>query len=111
MQFANAQPWVFFFVAPAHARLTNLALPLFIGVPLPAHVVPSAAAPRLALHDDRHGLAAALAPGRPLRRVTFRIGCTLRRSINRIAVQCARRRTKEGRANFSHPMMCVREGD
>ena len=99
MQFANAQPWMFFLVAPGRARLTNLALPLFIGVPLPAHTVPSAAAPRLAFNDDRHGLAAADAPGRPLRRVTLRIACTLRRSITRIAVQYARRRTEEDRAN------------
>lgn len=66
-----------FLAAPARARLTHLALPNFVGVPPAADDVPSAAAPRLAVLDGSPGLAAALAPGRPLRRVTLRIASTL----------------------------------
>ena len=66
-----------FLAAPARARLTHLALPHFVGVPPAADDVPSAAAPRLAVLDGSPGLAAALAPGRPLRRVTLRIASTL----------------------------------
>jgi hypothetical protein len=77
---ADTLPYVFFddfLAAPARARLTHLALPHFVGVPPAAHDVPSAAAPRLAVLDGSPGLAAALAPGRPLRRVTLRVASTL----------------------------------
>ena len=77
---ADTLPYTFFndfLTAPARARLTHLALPNFVGVPPAAHEVPSAAAPRLAVLDGSPGLAAALAPGRPLRRVTLRIASTL----------------------------------
>jgi hypothetical protein len=77
---ADTLPYAFFddfLAAPARARLTHLALPHFVGVPPAAHEVPSAAAPRLAVLDGSPGLAAALAPGRPLRRVTLRIASTL----------------------------------
>ncbi|KAH9051716.1 hypothetical protein EDB87DRAFT_1733929 [Lactarius vividus] len=60
---ADTLPYMFFddFLAtPARARLTHLALPHF-----------------LAVLDSSPGLAAALAPGRPLRRVTLRIASTL----------------------------------
>lgn len=77
---ADTLPYAFFddfLAAPARARLTHLALPNFVGVPPAAHDVPPAAAPRLAALDSSPGLAAALAPGRPLRRVTLRIASTL----------------------------------
>ncbi|KAH8990901.1 hypothetical protein EDB86DRAFT_3080179 [Lactarius hatsudake] len=57
-------------VAPARARLTHLTLPHFVGVP-------SASAPRLAVLDSSPGLVAALAPGRPFRRVTLPIASTV----------------------------------
>ncbi|KAH9037210.1 hypothetical protein EDB85DRAFT_627354 [Lactarius pseudohatsudake] len=66
-----------FLAAPVRARLTHLALPHFVGVPPAAQDVPSAAVPRLAVLDSSPGLAAALAPGRPLRRVTLHIASTL----------------------------------
>ena len=59
-----------FIAAPARALLTHLALPHFVGVPPAVHEVPSTAAPRLSVLDDSPGLAAALAPGRPLRCTT-----------------------------------------
>ncbi|KAH9010500.1 hypothetical protein EDB83DRAFT_2680812 [Lactarius deliciosus] len=65
-----------FLAAPAPAHLTHLALH-FIGVPPAAQDVPSAAVPRLAVLDSSPGLAAALAPGRPLRRVMLHIASTL----------------------------------
>ncbi|KAF8259047.1 hypothetical protein EI94DRAFT_1814100, partial [Lactarius quietus] len=77
---ADTLPYSFFdefLCAPTRARLTHLALPHFVGVPPAAHEVPSAAAPRLAVLDGSPGLAAALAPGRPLRRVTLRVASTL----------------------------------
>ena len=77
---ADTLPYAFFddfLAAPARARLTHLALPHFVGVPPAAHEVPSTAAPRLSVLDGSPGLAAALAPGRPLRRVTLRIASTL----------------------------------
>ncbi|KAH9054853.1 hypothetical protein EDB87DRAFT_1688740 [Lactarius vividus] len=77
---ADTLPYAFFddfLAAPARARLTHLALPHFVGVPPAARDVPSAAAPQLAVLDSSPGLAAALAPGRPLRRVTLRIASTL----------------------------------
>ncbi|KAH9015780.1 hypothetical protein EDB84DRAFT_1567577 [Lactarius hengduanensis] len=48
----------------------------FLAAPTPQDV-PSAAVPRLAVLDSSPGLAAALAPGRPLRRVTLHIASTL----------------------------------
>ncbi|KAH9031171.1 hypothetical protein EDB84DRAFT_175319 [Lactarius hengduanensis] len=77
---ADTLPYAFFdgfLAAPARARLTHLALPHFVGVPPAAQDVPSAAVPRLAVLDSSPGLAAALAPGRPLRRVTLHIARTL----------------------------------
>ncbi|KAH9012395.1 hypothetical protein EDB83DRAFT_2321946 [Lactarius deliciosus] len=77
---ADTLPYAFFdgfLAAPARARLTHLALPHFVGVPPAAQDVPSAAVPRLAVLDSSPGLAAALAPGRPLRRVTLLIASTL----------------------------------
>ncbi|KAH8977804.1 hypothetical protein EDB92DRAFT_1844491, partial [Lactarius akahatsu] len=77
---ADTLPYAFFdgfLAAPARARLTHLALPHFVGVPPAAQDVPSAAVPRLAVLDSSPGLAAALAPGRPLRRVTLHIASTL----------------------------------
>ena len=77
---ADTLPYAFFddfLAAPARARLTHLALPHFVGVPPAAQDVPSTAAPRLAVLDSSPGLAAALAPSRPLRRVTLRIASTL----------------------------------
>ncbi|KAH9165319.1 hypothetical protein EDB89DRAFT_1911495 [Lactarius sanguifluus] len=73
-------PYVFFdgfLAAPARARPTHLALPHFVGVPPAAQDVPSTAVPRLAVLDSSPGLAAALAPGRPLCRVTLHIASTL----------------------------------
>ncbi|KAH9160114.1 hypothetical protein EDB89DRAFT_1915198 [Lactarius sanguifluus] len=61
-----------FLAASARAHLTHLALPHFVGVPPAAQDVPSAAVPRLALLDSSPSLAAALAPGRPLRRHAVR---------------------------------------
>ncbi|KAH9038668.1 hypothetical protein EDB83DRAFT_2647321 [Lactarius deliciosus] len=55
---------------PACACLIPLALPHLVGVP-------SVSAPRLAVLVSSPGLAAALAPSRPLRRVTPRIASTL----------------------------------
>ncbi|KAH8978111.1 hypothetical protein EDB86DRAFT_3155434 [Lactarius hatsudake] len=77
---ADTLPYAFFdgfLAAPARAHLTHLALPHFVGVPPAAQDVPSAAVPRLAVLDSSPGLAAALAPGRPLRRVTLHIASTL----------------------------------
>ncbi|KAI9433230.1 hypothetical protein H4582DRAFT_2082710 [Lactarius indigo] len=77
---ADTLPYAFFddfLAAPARARLTHLALPHFVGVPPAAHEVPPAAVPRLAVLDSSPGLAAALAPDRPLRSVTMRIASTL----------------------------------
>ncbi|KAH9160125.1 hypothetical protein EDB89DRAFT_2236142 [Lactarius sanguifluus] len=77
---ADTLPYAFFdgfLAAPVRARLTHLALPHFAGVPPAAQDVPSAAVPRLAVLDSSPGLAAALAPGRPLRRVTLHIASTL----------------------------------
>ncbi|KAH8986652.1 hypothetical protein EDB86DRAFT_2235236 [Lactarius hatsudake] len=77
---ADTLPYAFFdgfLAAPARAHLTHLALPNFVGVPPAAQDVPSAAVPRLAILDSSPGLAAALAPGRPLRRVTLHIASTL----------------------------------
>ena len=77
---ADTLPYAFFddfLAAPARARLIHLALPHFVGVPPAAHEVPATAAPRLSVLDGSPGLAAALAPGRPLRRVTLRIASTL----------------------------------
>jgi hypothetical protein len=77
---ADRLPFAFFsdFLAvPARARLTHLALPHFVGMPPAVHDVPSAAAPRLAVLDRSPSLAAALAPSRPLCRVTLRIASTL----------------------------------
>ncbi|KAH9014510.1 hypothetical protein EDB84DRAFT_1443803 [Lactarius hengduanensis] len=77
---ADTFPYAFFdgfLAAPARVRLTHLALPHFVGVPPTAQDVPSAAVPRLAVLDSSPGLAAALAPGRPLRRVTLHIASTL----------------------------------
>ena len=77
---ADTLPYTFFndfLAAPARARLTHLALPNFVGVPPAAHGVHSAAAPRFVVLGGSPGLAAALAPGRPLRRVTLRIASTL----------------------------------
>ncbi|KAH9012410.1 hypothetical protein EDB83DRAFT_2556922 [Lactarius deliciosus] len=77
---ADTLPYAFFdgfLAAPARARLTHLALPHFVGVPPASQDVPSAAVPRLAVLDSSPGLAAALAPGRPLRRVTLHIASTL----------------------------------
>ena len=59
-----------FIAAPARARFTHLALPRFVGVPPAVHEVPPTAAPRLSVLDGSPGLAAALAPGRPLRCTT-----------------------------------------
>ena len=59
-----------FIAAPARARLTHLALPHLVGVPPAVHEVPSTAAPRLSVLDGSPSLAAALAPGRPLRCTT-----------------------------------------
>ena len=77
---ADTLPYAFFddfLASPARARITHLALPHFVGVPPAAHEVPSAAAPRLAILDGSPGLVAALAPSRPLRRVTLRVASTL----------------------------------
>ncbi|KAI9446891.1 hypothetical protein BJY52DRAFT_1370398, partial [Lactarius psammicola] len=77
---ADTLPYVFFddfLAAPVRARLMHLALPHFVGVPPAAHDVPPATAPRLAVLDSSPGLAAALAPSRPLHRVTLRIASTL----------------------------------
>ncbi|KAH9011361.1 hypothetical protein EDB84DRAFT_1569799 [Lactarius hengduanensis] len=63
--------------AAPRTRLTYLALPHFVGVPHAAHDVPPAAALHLAVLDSSHGLAAALAPSHPLRRVTLRTASTL----------------------------------
>ncbi|KAI9429325.1 hypothetical protein H4582DRAFT_2089506 [Lactarius indigo] len=73
-------PYAFFddfLAAPARARITHLTLPHFIGVPRAAHEVPPAAVPRLAVLNSSPGLAVALVPGRPLRRVTLSIASTL----------------------------------
>ncbi|KAH9011489.1 hypothetical protein EDB85DRAFT_2297060, partial [Lactarius pseudohatsudake] len=66
-------PYAFFdgfLAAPARTRLTHFALPHFDDVP-------PAAAPRLAVLDISHGLAAALAPSHPLRCMTLRTAKTL----------------------------------
>ncbi|KAH9165000.1 hypothetical protein EDB89DRAFT_2233663 [Lactarius sanguifluus] len=66
-----------FLAALTSTHLSHLALSHFVGVPHAAHDVPPAAAPRLAVLGSSHGLAVALAPSRPLRRVTLRIASML----------------------------------
>ncbi|KAI9433141.1 hypothetical protein H4582DRAFT_2082598 [Lactarius indigo] len=66
-----------FLTAPARARITHLTLPHFVGVPPAAHEVPPAAVPRLAVLNSSPGLALAVAPGRPLLRVTLLMASTL----------------------------------
>ncbi|KAH8988427.1 hypothetical protein EDB86DRAFT_2039158 [Lactarius hatsudake] len=89
-QLADTHSSTNFLAAPARARLTHLALPHFVGVPPAAHDVPPAAVPRIAVLDSSPGYVAALAPGRPLRRVMLRIAscttaCTPRRCSARSA--------------------------
>ncbi|KAH8990899.1 hypothetical protein EDB86DRAFT_2937671, partial [Lactarius hatsudake] len=60
-------------------RFTHLVLPHFVGLP-------SAPAPRLAVLDSSPGIAAALAPSRPLRPVTLRIANTLYDSLRPAAL-------------------------
>ncbi|KAH9981798.1 hypothetical protein BJV74DRAFT_65657 [Russula compacta] len=75
---ADTLPFAFFDqFLPARAHLVQLALPNFVGVPPGAGEVPSTAVPALAALDASPGLALALAPGRPLRRVTLRVASTL----------------------------------
>ncbi len=86
---ADTPPYAFlddFLAAPARARLTHLALPHFVGVPPAAHDVPSTAAQRLAVLDGSPGLAAALAPSFPLRRVTLRVASTLYDGLRPVAL-------------------------
>ncbi|KAH8991799.1 hypothetical protein EDB86DRAFT_3103675 [Lactarius hatsudake] len=77
MLLTDPLPYAFFDDFLAAPALTHIALPHFVGVPHAADDVPPASAPRLAVLDSGHGLAAALAPSRPLRRVTLRIASTL----------------------------------
>ncbi|KAH9957577.1 hypothetical protein BC827DRAFT_1224360 [Russula dissimulans] len=75
---ADTLPFAFFdrFLV-ARPDITHLALPNFVGVPPGAREVPPAAVPDLAALDASPGLAAALAKGRSLRRVTLRVASTL----------------------------------
>ncbi|KAH9058964.1 hypothetical protein EDB83DRAFT_2675684 [Lactarius deliciosus] len=80
MLLADMLPYAFFdgfLAAPACAYLTHLALPHLVGVPPAVQDIPSAAVLRLAVLDSSPGLAAVLAPGRPLHRVTLHIASTL----------------------------------
>ncbi|KAI0260572.1 hypothetical protein BC834DRAFT_536079 [Gloeopeniophorella convolvens] len=71
-------PFTFFTdVLPSRPALTLLALPRFVGVPPNPSDVPPAAVPFLAMLDASPALALALAPGRPLRRITLRVASTL----------------------------------
>jgi len=58
-------------------QIVHLALPNFVGVPPGAGEVPATAVPHLTTLDASPGLAAALAPGRPVERVTLRVASTL----------------------------------
>ncbi|KAH9008623.1 hypothetical protein EDB85DRAFT_2064770, partial [Lactarius pseudohatsudake] len=71
-----------FLAATVHAHLTHLALPHFVGVP-------PAGAPRLAVLDRTPGLAAALAPGRPLRSATLRVANTVYDGFRPSTLFCA----------------------
>lgn len=75
---ADTLPFAFFdrFLA-ARPQIVHLALPNFVGVPPGAGEVPSTAVPHLTTLDASPGLAAALAPGRPVERVTLRVASTL----------------------------------
>jgi hypothetical protein len=75
---ADTLPYAFFDrFLPTRPHITHLALPHFVGVPPGAGEVPPAAVPALTALDTSPGLAAALAPGRPLQRVTLRVASTL----------------------------------
>jgi hypothetical protein len=74
---ADTLPYAFFGDFLARSRLTHLALPNFVGVPPEAHDMPDAAVPRLSVLDGSPSLVAALALGRPPRRVTLRVASTL----------------------------------
>ena len=71
-------PFAFFdqFLA-SRSHITHLSLPNFVGVPPGANEVPKNAIPNLVALDTSPGLAVALAPNRPLQRVTLRIASTL----------------------------------
>ena len=75
---ADTLPFAFFdrFLA-VRPQIVHLALPNFVGVPPGAGEVPSTAVPHLTTLDASPGLAAALAPGRPVERVTLRVASTL----------------------------------
>ena len=75
---ADTLPFAFFdrFLA-ARPHILHIALPNFVGVPPGAGEVPPTAVPHLTTIDASPGLAAALAPGRPVERVTLRVASTL----------------------------------
>jgi hypothetical protein len=75
---ADTLPFAFFdqFLA-TRPQLVHLALPNFVGVPPGAGEVPTTAIPHLTVLDASPGLAAVLAPGRPVRCVTLRVASTL----------------------------------
>ncbi|KAH9165333.1 hypothetical protein EDB89DRAFT_2076968 [Lactarius sanguifluus] len=68
--------------ATVRARLTHLALPHFVGVP-------PAGAPRLAVLDSTPGLAAALAPSRPLHSAALRVANTAYDGFRPTTLFCA----------------------
>jgi hypothetical protein len=76
---ADTLPFAFFDqFLPTRPQLVHVALPNFVGVPPGAsEVPPSTAVPHLASLDASPGLAAVLAPGRPVQRVTLRVASTL----------------------------------
>jgi hypothetical protein len=75
---ADTLPFAFFdqFLAE-RPQIVHLALPNFVGVPPGPGEVPATAVPHLARLDASPGLAAVLAPGRSVRRVTLRVASTL----------------------------------
>ncbi len=75
---ADTLPFAFFdqFLA-TRPQIVYIALPNFVGVPPGASEVPSTAIPYLATLDASPGLAAVLAPDRPVQRVTLRVASTL----------------------------------
>jgi hypothetical protein len=75
---ADTLPFAFFdqFLA-SRPQIVHIALPNFVGVPPGASDVPPTAIPYLATLDASPGLAAVLAPGRPVQRVTLRVASTL----------------------------------
>ena len=75
---ADTLPFAFFdqFLA-GRPQIVHLALPNFVGVPPGAGEVPPTAVPHLTTLDASPGLAAVLAPGRPVGRVTLRVASTL----------------------------------